>query len=133
VPSLFAVLDAIFDEQHKRIIENPYGGLESDAVLFAVAAALVLVPLVPHRYTYRITDTMPMQGGLPYHGENSRNTARIAPDAIPWLFRTKTLFRYVESGLDLTRWQFQLFNYAQLTSRRDEFLSENGVVVRIRR
>jgi hypothetical protein len=48
-------LDAVFDERQKRIVENPDGGLESDAVLFTIAAALVLVPFVPHRYTYRIT------------------------------------------------------------------------------
>jgi hypothetical protein len=53
-----------FSEQQKRIVEYFYGGLESDAVLPAIAAALLIVPFVPHRYTYRITIRRSARKGL---------------------------------------------------------------------
>ena len=61
MPTLFALLDAIFNEQQKGVVEDLYGRLESDAVLLAIGAALLLVPLLPHRYTYRITATTQSQ------------------------------------------------------------------------
>jgi len=51
VPPLFALLDAVFDEQQERIVEDPHVGFKSNAVLLPISAVLLLVPFVPHRYT----------------------------------------------------------------------------------
>ena len=64
MPALFALFNTVFGEQQKRIVEDFCGGLKSHAVLLAIAAALVGVPLIPHCYTYRITAILANAKGI---------------------------------------------------------------------